>query len=180
MVLCFLRVLSSWLPGVDLGRPGDLLAVVTDPFLRIFSRIPWLRSGAFDFSPIAALALLTVVNNALTTMAFSGRLSTGIILGMVLAALWAAVGFILSFFAICALVRIIVAAAHWNGLHPLWLVVDSMLNPVLFRINRIIYRNRIVNYLQSLVTGFVVLILLRIAGGELVNILVHLLDGLPF
>jgi hypothetical protein len=30
------------------------------------------------------------------------------------------------------------------------------------------------------VTGFVVLILLRIAGGELVNILVHLLDGLPF
>jgi YggT family protein len=180
MVLCFLRVLSSWLPGVDLGKPGELLATATDPFLGLFSRVSWLHVGSFDFSPIAALALLTLVNSILTTLAFSGTISLGIILGMVLAALWAAVGFILSFFAICALVRIIVAAAHWNGLHPVWRVVDSMLNPILYRINRIIYRNRIVNYLQSLVTGFVVLVVLRVAGGELVNLLVRLLNGLPF
>ena len=99
---------------------------------------------------------------------------------MVLSALWAAVGFILSFFAICALLRIIIVAAHWNGLHPVWQVVDSMLNPILFRINRIIYRNRIVHYLQSLITGFVVLVVLSIGGGELVDRLVHLLYGLPF
>lgn len=180
MILCLLRVLSSWLPGVDLGRPGDVLASVTDPFLGLFSRISWLHRGAFDFSPIAALALLTLVNSALTTIAFSGTISIGLILGMVLSALWAAVGFILSFFAICALLRIIIVAGHWNGLHPVWRVVDSLLNPILFRINRIIYRNRIVHYLQSLITGFVVLVVLRIAGGELVGLLVHLLNGLPF
>lgn len=180
MVLCFLRVLSSWLPGVDLGRPGDILASATDPFLGLFSRISWLHAGAFDFSPIAALALLTLVNSALTTIAFSGTISIGLILGMVLKALWTAVGFVISFFAICTLLRIIIVAAHWNGLHPIWRVVDSMLNPVLFRINRIIYRNRIVNYLQSLITGFVVLVVLSIGGGELVDRLVHLLYGLPF
>ena len=180
MVLCFLRVLSSWLPGVDLGKPGDILASATDPFLGLFSRISWLHVGAFDFSPIAALALLTLVNSALTTIAFSGTISIGLILGMVLKALWTAVGFVISFFAICTLLRIIIVAAHWNGLHPVWQVVDSMLNPILFRINRIIYRNRIVHYLQSLITGFVVLVVLRIAGGELVGLLVHLLNGLPF
>jgi YggT family protein len=180
LVLCFLRVLSSWLPGVELGKPGELLASVTDPFLGAFSRIRWLHVGAFDFSPIAALAVLTLVNSVLTSVALAGTISVGIILGLVLAALWAAFGFILSFFAICALVRIIVAAARWNGLHPVWRMVDAMLNPVLYRINRLVYRNRIVNYLQSLVTGFVVLVLLRIAVGGLVGLLVRLLRGLPF
>jgi YggT family protein len=180
MVLCFLRVLVTWLPGLELGRAGTLLARATDPFLALFARLPFLRTGAFDFSPIAALAVLTILNSVLTTMAFSGALSLGIVLGMILAALWSAVGFILSFFAVCSLVRIIVAAAHWNGLHPVWRVVDSMLNPVLFRINRLFYRNRIVNYLQSLVTGFIVLIILRVAGGELFGLIVRLLDGLPF
>jgi YggT family protein len=180
MVLCFLRVLATWLPGMDLGRPGEVLASVTDPFLDLFSRIRWLHAGSFDFSPIAALAILTVINSVFTTMAFSGVITIGVILGMVLSALWSAVGFVLAFFAVCALVRIIAAAAHWNSLHPIWMVLDSMLNPVLFRINRLIYRNRIVNYLQSLVTGFIVLILLRVAGGELVGLFVRLLDGLPF
>lgn len=180
MVLCFLRILSSWLPSLDLGRAGGVLAAITDPFLGLFSRIRFFRAGAFDFSPIAALAVLTVVNSALQTLAFSGMISVGIVLGLLLAALWSAVGFIISFFAVCVLVRIIVAAAHWNSLHPLWMIIDSMLNPLLFRINRLFYRNRIVHYLQSLVTGFVVLILLRVAGGALVGLLVRLLDGLPF
>lgn len=109
---------------MDLGKPGELLARTTDPFLGLFSRFSWLRVGSFDFSPIAALAILTVVNSVFTTLAFSGHISVGIILGMVLSALWAAVGFILSFFAICALVRVIVAAARLNGLHPVWRVVD--------------------------------------------------------
>jgi YggT family protein len=180
MILCFLRVLVSWLPDLDLGAAGEVLARVTDPYLGLFSRIPLLRAGGFDFSPIAALALLTVVNSVFTTLAFSMTISVGIVLGLVLQALWSAFAFVLSFFAVCTLVRIIVLAAHWNGLHPIWMAIDSMLNPILFRINRIIYRNRIVHYLQSLVTGFVVLVLLRIAGGELISLLVGLLDRLPF
>lgn len=180
MVLCFLRILVTWLPSLDLGRPGEVLARFTDPFLGLFSRIAWLHVGSFDFSPIAALALLTVLNSVFTILAASMAISVGIILGMVLSALWSALAFMLSFFAVCILVRVIVLAAHWNGLHPIWMIMDSMLNPILFRINRIIYRNRIVHYLQSLVTGFAVLVLLRIAGGELVSLLVGLLDKLPF
>lgn len=180
IVLCFLRILVTWLPNLDLGRPGEVLARLTDPYLRLFARISWLRVGTFDFSPIAAIAILTIVNSVFTTMAYSMTLSVGIVLGMILVALWSAVGFLFSFFAVCALVRLIVVLAHWNGLHPIWRVIDSMLNPILFKINRILYRNRIVNYLQSLVTGFAVLVLFRIAGGELVSLLVRLLDGLPF
>jgi YggT family protein len=178
-LLCFLRILVSWVPSFNLGRAGALLCAATDPFLDFFSRYLPLRAGNFDFSPILALASLSVLNNILTALAFAGTISLGYILGMLLSAAWSAVAFLVSFLAVSALVRIIAYAARLNSTHPLWMVLDSMLNPVLFRINRLIYRNRIVNYLQSLVTGFAVFVLLRVAGGELVRLFVRLLDALP-
>jgi YggT family protein len=180
MLMCTVRILLTWVPGADGGRGGRVLARAVDPYLRFFSRFPVFRSGRFDFSPIMALAVLAVANQALATLAFTGHLTVGIALGLVVGAAWSAVAFILSFVAVCALVRMIAYAARWNSLHPLWMVIDSMLNPVLYRVNRFIYRDRIVNYLQGLVTGFVVVVLLRVAGGALVSVVARLLERLPF
>lgn len=180
MLLCALRVFMSWAPGANLGKPGELLATVVDPYLGFFSRFKLLRSGRFDFSPIAALAFLAVANNVLTTLAFTGRISLGIVLGMVMAALWSATSFVISFLAAAALLRIIAYAARWNSLHPIWRVLDAMLNPVLYRMNRLLYRDRIVNYLQGLITGFAILVILWIGGGTLVDLIIRLLDRLPF
>lgn len=178
--LCAARVLMSWVPNLDSGRGGQILARVVDPYLRWFRRFKVLSAGAFDFSPIAALAILAVVNDLLTTVAYAGRVTVGFVLGLLVGAVWSAVAFVISFFAVCAVARMIAYAARWNSLHPLWVVIDSMLNPVLFKINRIIYRNRIVNYLQGLITGFAILLLLRMGGGALVGLLVRSLDRLPF
>jgi YggT family protein len=180
MMCCSVRILLSWVPGVDTGRAGELLGKAVDPYLRWFRRFPVLRAGKFDFSPVAAVALLAVLNNVLTTLAFAGSISLGLVLGMLVGAAWSAVGFILSFFAICALLRVIAYAAHWNSIHPLWMTVDDMLNPVLYRINRLIYRDRIVNYLQGLVTGFAVLVALRAVGGTFAGFVIRLLQRLPF
>jgi YggT family protein len=178
--LCAARVLMSWVPSLDAGKGGAILARLTDPYLQYFRRFKIFSSGAFDFSPIAALALLAVVNDLLTTLAYAGRISVGLALGLIVGAAWSAVGFIISFFAVCALARMVAYAARWNSLHPLWMVIDSMLNPVLFRINRLIYRGRIVNYLQGLVTGFAALLLLRMAGGALIGLIARSLERLPF
>ena len=178
--LCTARVLMSWLPTLDSGRGGAILARVTDPYLNFFRRFKIFKSGTFDFSPIAALALLVVVNDLLTTIAFSGRLSVGIVLALLVGAAWSAVAFIISFFALCAAARIVAYVARWNSLHPLWMVIDSILNPLLYRINRLLYRNRIVNYLQGLITGFAILFLLRMGGGALIGLVTRGLDRLPF
>jgi YggT family protein len=178
--LCAARVLMSWVPDLDAGKGGEILARATDPYLNWFRRFKVLRSGAFDFSPIAALAILAVVNDLLTTVAYAGSLTVGLVLGLLVGAAWSAVGFIISFFVVCAVARMIAYAARWNSLHPLWMVIDSMLNPVLFRINRLIYRGRIVNYIQGLVTGFAVLLLLRMGGGALVGLAIRSLERLPF
>jgi YggT family protein len=178
--LCAARVLMSWVPNLDSGRGGELLARVTDPYLRFFRRFKIFTAGAFDFSPIAALALLAVVNNLLSTLALAGSVSAGLVLALLVGAAWSAVSFILSFFAVLALARMVAYAARWNSLHPLWMVIDSILNPILFRINRLLYRGRIVNYLQGLVTGFVIIILLWLGGGALVGDAVRVLERLPF
>jgi YggT family protein len=178
--LCAARVLMSWVPGLDGGKGGALLARVTDPYLRWFRRFKIFKSGSFDFSPIAALSVLAVVNELLSTIAFTGSISVGIALGLVVGAAWSAVAFIISFFAVCSLARMIAYAARWNSLHPLWMVVDSMLNPVLYRINRLIYRDRIVNYMQGLITGFAALLIIRMGGGALIALAIRSLGSLPF
>jgi YggT family protein len=177
--LCAARVLMSWVPNLDSGRGGAILARLTDPYLNFFRRFKILSAGAFDFSPIAALALLAVVNNLLGTLAYAGRISAGLVLGLLLGAAWSAVSFIVSFFAVLAVARLVAYAARWNSLHPLWMVIDSILNPVLFRINRLLYRGKFVNYLQGLITGLVILVLLWLGGGALIGDLVGLLERLP-
>jgi YggT family protein len=178
--LCAARVLMSWVPNVDSGRGGAILARVVDPYLNWFRRFKVLRSGAFDFSPIAALAILAVVNRLLITVAYAGSITFGLVLGVLVDACWSAVGFLISFFVICSAARMIAYAARWNSLHPLWMAIDTILNPVLFKINRLIYRGRIVNYLQSLITGFAVLLLLRMGGGVLFSLVIRSLERLPF
>jgi YggT family protein len=178
--LCAARVLMSWVPSLDGGRGGEILARITDPYLNWFRRFKLLSSGAFDFSPIAALALLAVLNSLLSAIVYTGSLSVGLVLGLLVGAAWSAVAFVISFFLFCAMARMVAYAARWNSLHPLWIVIDSMLNPVLFKINRFVYRGRFVNYLQGLVTGFAVLLLFRVGGGALLGLVIRSLERLPF
>jgi YggT family protein len=180
MFLCAARVLMSWLPGLDAGKGGRILSRVADPYLGWFRRFKIFSSGAFDFSPIIALAILAVVNDLLTTVSYAWSVSVGLVLGLLIGALWSAASFILLFFLFCAAARAVAYAAHWNSLHPLWRVIDSILNPILFRINRLIYRGKLVNYLQGLVTGSLVLLLLWFGGRELVKLLIRALEWLPF
>lgn len=180
MILCALRVFLSWAPGLELGKAGRLLGAIVNPYLDWFARLRLFRTDRFDFSPIAALALLSVVNNLFSTLAVTGRISVGFLLSLLLGAAWSAFAFLFSFLAACALVRILVFLARWNSLHPVWVVLDSILNPILYRINKFIYRNRAIDYLQGLITGFIVLILCRAAGGAAVKLLSSLLIALPF
>lgn len=180
MILCTVRVCMSWLPGVELGKAGKLIAAVVDPFLGLFSRISFFRTERFDFSPIAALAVLSVGNNLFATLAVAGKVTLGFVLSLLVGAGWSAAAFVFEFLAFLALVRIVVAIAKLNSLAPVWVIVDAILNPILRAINRVIYRGKPIVYLHGLITGFLVLLLFRTAGGALVRLLSSALLSLPF
>ncbi len=180
MILCSIRIFLSWAPEIDQGKFSRALGSIVDPYLHYFARFPGLRTGMFDFSPIVALALLSVANNLFATIAYTGRISVGIVIGLLINAAWSAVSFLLSFVSAGILIRIIIFFARWNSLHPISLVLDAMLNPILHRINGIIYRGKIIDYLQGLLTGFIVLVILRAAGGAFIGLVVRLAQAIPF
>jgi len=174
MLLCIVRVFLYWFPTSGLGRSAEMLERVTDPYLSIWSRLSFLKAGGIDFSPIVALAVLSGVSRMFSVASY-GALTVGLVLSLVLEIAWAPVAFLLGFFAVLLIARIIAYAAHWNSLHPVWRAVDAMINPVLFRIKRLIYRDRIVNYMQGLITGVLVIAGVRVALGLVVGLLIGLL-----
>lgn len=180
MLLIMARIILTWFPTALEGKPLVLLASATDPFLALFRRIPFLRSEALDFSPIAALAVLSVATQIFTTAANYGRVTVGLVLALVLRAAWSVFAFFFGFLGLAMVARLVAYLARWNSLHPVWRVVDALINPVMFRLNRAIYRDRIVNFRQGLLTGIIVLFGLRLGGGVLVGFLTGLLARLPF
>lgn len=180
MLLCIVRIFFSWVPSLMTTRWGRLIADLTDPYLELFRPIALFRTPNVDFSPIVALAVLSVVNNLFVTLSYAVRITLGFILSLLLDAAWSAVSFLLGFFLVVVFIRIIGVIARLATLHPLWQILDGIINPVLFRVNTLIYRGRAVQYLQGLITGFVVVLVVRGLGGWIVRLLTSLLMSLPF
>jgi YggT family protein len=165
MILITVRILLTWFRGGVYGKPYEILQNITDPYLNWFRRFSFLQTGVFDLSPIAALAVLSVLNQIFNTVASFGRISLGIILALILSALWSAASFILGFFIIVLLLRLIAYLTNRDVYYSFWRIIDVISQPVLYRINRIIFRNRLVNYLTGIISALVLLLALRVGLG---------------
>jgi YggT family protein len=180
LLLVFIRVILSWFNASSLGRPVELLARVTDPYLDWWRRFLALRAGSIDFSPIAAMVSLSLVQTLCGIAARFGRLTIGILLMVVLQALWSVLSSILGFFIIILILRLIAYLTNQNIYSAFWRIVDSVSQPVLYRITRIFYRRRLINYLAGVLLSIGVLAALAIGGSILVNLLLKFFSGLPF
>jgi YggT family protein len=179
-LLIFIRILLSWFSGANFGKFYIYLCRITDPYLFWFSRFKIFRAGNIDLSPIAALALLTILNNIVSRISDTGRITLGFIAALILSAVWAAISFIIIFFIIVIALRLIAYLLSANIYSPFWQVVDYISRPVIFNINRLLFRNRIVNYLFGLLSAAIVLLFLYAALYILMNrIAIPLLVVLP-
>ncbi len=180
MFLCFLRIMLTWIDGASLGRPYELLASATDPYLNWFRRFPRLRSPSFDFSPLAALALLALANNIFLTIGYFGKITLGIILSMLVSGAWSAVSFVLVFFTVIIIVRLISLVIGRESILPIWRLLDDISRPVLYKINRFFYKDHLVSYQRGMGTAIATLLGSLFAGGIIVRIFSGLLAKLPF
>ncbi|MDR0450124.1 MAG: YggT family protein [Treponema sp.] len=180
MLLIFIRVMLTWFRGAGFGRPGEILARITDPYLDWWRRFPVLQTGYFDLSPIAAMAALSLAQNIFGAIARYGRISAGFILWISLSSLWSAASFIIGFFIVVLILRLIAYLANQNIYNPFWRVVDAISQPVLYRITRIFFRARLINYLAGIFLSVGVLAALLLLGSLLVFLARGLLLGLPF
>jgi YggT family protein len=180
MLLIFVRVMLSWFSGSSLGRPVEILGQITDPYLNWWRRFPILKTGFIDLSPIAAMAALSMLQSVCSAIARYGRITVGILLTIVLQAVWSVLSFVIGFFIIVLLLRLIAYLTNRNIYSTFWRIIDSISQPVLYRITRIFYRRKLINYLAGIFLSTGVLVGLEIIGALAVRLLLLVFQRLPF
>jgi YggT family protein len=180
-VAILIRIILAWFKGGQgYGKVYAVLCSVTDPYLDWFHRFPILRTSLFDFSPIAALGVLSLVNNIFFSLANYGRITIGIILAMILSLLWSVIAFVAGFYLIVLLIRLFAYVTNRDILSPFWSVVDRIAQPAIFQVSRLIFRGRQTSYTGALCTSLGAIFLVRLGGGIGVGVLQRLLSALPF
>src|SRR6056297_1098680 len=180
MILIFVRVLLTWFSGVNFGKPYQLIASVTDPYLNYFRRFRFLQVGSVDFSPIAGLLVLVVFLNIFNTLALYGKISVGIILAIVLRALWSAVSFLLTLFIVLIVIRFVASLMRANTVHPFIRTIDYLVTPLLNWIHNTFFKRRFLTLQTGLAISGATLLVASIAGNFVVSRLVILFQSLPF
>ncbi len=164
-LLIIVRIILTWFSGAEFGRPAEILARVTDPYLDWWRRRLNLRAGYLDLSPIIAMAALSVAQTICSAIAQTGRITIGLLLAVCLSALWSAVSFILGFCIVVLVLRLIGYLINADMFGVFWRVIDSISRPLLYRVSRIIFRNRLVHFTTGIIVSILVLTVLWIGGG---------------
>lgn len=179
-VLIFVRIVLSWFGGSGaFGRPFDILRGITDPYLNYFRRFTALRAGNIDLSPVIALAVLSIANRIFSDIARFDRISLGMIFALCLGAIWSAVSFIIGFLTLVLVLRLVAYLVNADTYTSFWRIIDVIASPVQFRVNRILFKNRIVNYLTGLLLSIAALIFLGAALGVITHFLRKLFMEFP-
>ena len=179
-LLIFIRIIISWFGGTAGGRPVELLVRVTDPYLDWWRRKLNLSFGFLDLSPIVGIAFLSIIQNILYSLSRFERFSVGNLLAIVILSCWSAVSFILGFCLLIIFLRFIAYITNRDIYSPFWRIIDNISQPLLYRLNRLFFGNRIASYVKGIVFSMLFLAVIWIGGGFLIPLLVKIISQLPF
>ena len=166
-LLLILRILLTWFRLPSYGKAWEVLCRVTEPYLSLFRNIRFLRRGVFDFSPLAAILVLIILQNIINQIIIFGRITLGLVLSITLLAIWANVLWILLLFSVICVVRIGGLVLAKNSSSPIWPTLDRMVQPFTKQVDKI--AGQTMDYRISLLLSVVGLVLIVIAGTFLIN-----------
>lgn len=179
-LLCLIRLFLTWIPKLSYSPFGRFLARICDPFLNLFSKIRWLRFGAIDFSPLLAIAVLSIIASFCGGLAVGLPFSFATILVQIIRSVWMIVSDIVLFFIIIVAARLIVALVGGDKNSSLWYQIDSSLSPLVYAITKPFSGGKPVAYRNALAFVLVLLIVLRFGGGIAINWILDMCRRIPF
>jgi len=180
MMIIFVRIILTWFSWLRDSQIRDVLARITDPYINVFRRFSFLRIGYVDLSPMAAIVVLSLVNRFLSTLAFQGKITIGITLALILQAAWGLVSVIIGFLIIVLILRLIAHYMKFDTYSPFWRVIDSISQPVIYKINRTIFKDRIIQFTTSVIISAASLAAVYLILRILVSIFSGILMRFPF
>lgn len=137
LFLISLRVILGWFSAPAYGRGWDLLGRLTDPYLDLFRRLRFLKKGIFDFTPVAAVLVLVVAMDLVSQLLVQGRVTAGFFLASLLTAAWSGVRFLVLFFLVVGVVRLLPVLFRGIPGATFWKVADLILQPVMQLVARL-------------------------------------------
>lgn len=150
MILLIIRILLTWFRSSKMENVTELLGKITDPYLKFFKRFSFLRTERIDFTPIFAIVFLVIILSVTSTIATYGSITLGLILAIVIDAVWSAFSFLLFFFFVITALRLVAVLLNSRSEHPFWTTLDVISQPLVIWVMRILMRKRIVHYRTQL------------------------------
>lgn len=175
--LIWLRIMLSWVnPYPREGTMTWYLGKIVDPWLNLFRRRGF-TVGMIDFSPVLAIAVLSIIQSLLSLFGATGTLRLGWVLAMVLEYLWA-YGFSLFFTILTVLlvVRLIGSLSRGGMMSRMTGVTENYVR----RLHRFFFPNRIVKETTMNVVALVTTILLWLITWIAFDFLLALCYRIPF
>ena len=180
-ILCLISIFMSWVPGAKFTKFGKFITSITDPYLNLFSRRGWLRFGNIDFSPIIAIALLSLLSSILGGITSTGVLHFGSILALIINMIWSVVSSLLTIILLLVLIRWIVLLVNKGQVstNSAWYQVDLMLQKFVYKLGNTFFKSNL-TYQKALLVSWISLALILVILRILIIILISLCNMIPF
>ena len=180
-ILCFIAIFITWIPGAKFTKFGKFITSVTDPYLRIFSHISWLRFGNVDFSPIIAIGLLSLISSILGMITTTGVIHFGTILALIVNLLWSIISSLLTILMLLIFIRWIVLLVNKGQVstNSGWYQLDLLLQKFVYKIGNTFFKiNQ--TYQKALLVSWISLLIIWVVLRILTKILMNLCGMIPF
>ena len=178
-LLCVVRILFTWIPQAQQSKIGIFLCKITDPYLNIFRRIKYLVIRNIDFSPIIAIAALSLISSVLNTFASTKRIFFGRILASIIGMVWnlvQTIGIVLIILMIIRLIALLLSKSSNN----IWYSVDITLRPITTFVANIFFKNKPISWKNLLIASTLFVIVVFIAFYYVAKLLITIFGSLPF
>ena len=179
-LLIIVRIIISWFGGSNSAKPVQILCSITDPYLNWWRRTINFRFGVLDFSPMVGVAALSVIQTVLYSLSRYEIITVGNILAIILVSVWSIVSFLLGFCFIIIVFRLIAYLTSRDMYSPFWRVIDTISQPILYRLNRLFFGNKVENFTKGIYLSLLFLAGIWIGGRFAIPFIAGLLSGLPF
>jgi len=132
-LIIILDIILSWVRSPAIREFKSFIHKLTEPYMRHFRGIGWLRFGMLDFSPILGLMLLGLILFLTQNLSMGAFPTWYDLVFWIIERVWGLMAFLLMLFAVLALFRLIMLFAT-KGHRPEWLDrIDRLLFPIVSR-----------------------------------------------
>lgn len=177
IILIFARLLIAWARPTQFNPIVRFVNTLTNPYLRLFAGMRFLRIGVFDLTPLLALYLLYLLMELSYKVLLTGYFSWTLLLSLVVALLFRFVYFIIFVFILAVGLRLIFELLGRRASGVFVSIVYSVSEPVVKPFRSLFFRGSRPGFDLSVVLSLALLVLARFVVLPRILVLITALFG---